>query len=121
MLPQTSVTVIPRKLRDSIHSGRHVAGTGIAEGSLVGIGIQVAGLTSPSGPQRIWKKRPRWSSGREVSVLLGPSVTRFKKSQFLKSLIACLYHERAKTSSTGPTSHRVLGPRKLLQIRTLFV
>ena len=71
----------------------------MAEGSRVGIGIQVEGLTKSFGAQRIWEDVTMEVPAGEVSVLLGPSGT--GKSVFLKSLIGLLRPERGKIIVDG--------------------
>jgi phospholipid/cholesterol/gamma-HCH transport system ATP-binding protein len=71
----------------------------LAEGSRVGIGIQVEGLTKSFGPQRIWEDVTLDIPAGEVSVLLGPSGT--GKSVFLKSLIGLLRPERGSIYIDG--------------------
>ena len=70
-----------------------------AEGSRVGIGIQVEGLTKSFGAQRIWEDVTFDIPPGEVSVLLGPSGT--GKSVFLKSLIGLLRPERGSIIVDG--------------------
>ena len=89
----------------------------LAEGSRVGIGIQVEGLTKSFGPQRIWEDVTFDIPAGEVSVLLGPSGT--GKSVFLKSLIGLLRPERGKIIVDG-TNIIECSAKELYEIRTLF-
>ncbi len=90
----------------------------LAEGSRVGIGIQVEGLTKSFGPpQRIWEDVTFDLPAGEVSVLLGPSGT--GKSVFLKSLIGLLRPERGKIIADG-TNIIECSAKELYEIRTLF-
>jgi phospholipid/cholesterol/gamma-HCH transport system ATP-binding protein len=89
----------------------------LAEGSRVGIGIQVEGLTKSFGPQRIWEDVTFEIPAGEVSVLLGPSGT--GKSVFLKSLIGLLRPERGKILVDG-TNIIECSAKELYEIRTLF-
>src|SRR6478736_616451 len=92
-------------------------GKQLAEGSRVGIGIQVEGLTKSFGPQRIWEDVTMEIPAGEVSVLLGPSGT--GKSVFLKSLIGLLRPERGKIIVDG-TNIIECSAKELYEIRTLF-
>ena len=92
-------------------------GKHLAEGSRVGIGIQVEGLTKSFGPQRIWEDVTMEVPAGEVSVLLGPSGT--GKSVFLKSLIGLLRPERGKIIVDG-TNIIECSAKELYEIRTLF-
>src|SRR6188508_1861803 len=92
-------------------------GKHLAEGSRVGIGIQVEGLTKSFGPQRIWEDVTMEIPAGEVSVLLGPSGT--GKSVFLKSLIGLLRPERGKIIVDG-TNIIECSAKELYEIRTLF-
>ena len=89
----------------------------MAEGSRVGIGIQVEGLTKSFGAQRIWEDVTLEVPAGEVSVLLGPSGT--GKSVFLKSLIGLLRPERGKIIVDG-TNIIECSAKELYEIRTLF-
>jgi phospholipid/cholesterol/gamma-HCH transport system ATP-binding protein len=89
----------------------------LVEGSLVGIGIQVEGLTKSFGPQRIWEDVTLDVPEGEVSVLLGPSGT--GKSVFLKSLIGLLRPERGSIVVDG-TNIIECSAKQLYEIRTLF-
>src|SRR6476661_7510237 len=89
----------------------------LAEGSRVGIGIQVEGLTKSFGAQRIWEDVTLEIPAGEVSVLLGPSGT--GKSVFLKSLIGLLRPERGKIIVDG-TNIIECSAKELYEIRTLF-
>ena len=86
-------------------------------GTLMGIGIQVEGLTKSFGPQRIWEDVTFDLPAGEVSVLLGPSGT--GKSVFLKSLIGLLRPERGKIIVDG-TNIIECSAKELYEIRTLF-
>jgi phospholipid/cholesterol/gamma-HCH transport system ATP-binding protein len=94
-----------------------VAGTIPAEGSRVGIAIQVEQLTKSFGSQRIWEDVTMDIPQGEVSVLLGPSGT--GKSVFLKSLIGLLRPERGKIIVDG-TNIIECTAKELYEIRTLF-
>ena len=101
-------------------TGGYVCAAGkktLAEGSRVGIGIQVEGLTKSFGPQRIWEDVTFEIPAGEVSVLLGPSGT--GKSVFLKSLIGLLRPERGKIIVDG-TNIIECSAKELYEIRTLF-
>jgi Rieske Fe-S protein len=71
----------------------------LAEGSRVGISIQVEGLSKSFGSAKIWEDVTLDIPAGEVSVLLGPSGT--GKSVFLKSLIGLLRPERGKIIVDG--------------------
>src|SRR6201997_4538500 len=89
----------------------------LAEGSRVGIGIQVEGLTKSFGSQRIWEDVTLEIPAGEVSVLLGPSGT--GKSVFLKSLIGLLRPGRGSIVIDG-TDIIECSAKELYEIRTLF-
>src|ERR1700721_4279381 len=76
---------------------------------VMGIGIQVEGLTKSFGSQRIWEDVTMGIPEGEVSVLLGPSGT--GKSVFLKSLIGLLRPERGSiiVEGTNTTESRPKG------------
>src|SRR6201988_4398442 len=84
---------------------------------VMGIGIQVEGLTKSFGSQRIWEDVTMEIPEGEVSVLLGPSGT--GKSVFLKSLIGLLRPERGSIIVDG-TDITECSARELYDIRTLF-
>jgi hypothetical protein len=83
----------------------------------MGIGIQVHGLSTSFGSQRIWEDVTFDLPAGEVSVLLGPSGT--GKSVFLKSLIGLLRPERGKIIVDG-TNIIECSAKELYEIRTLF-
>src|ERR1700755_2841351 len=84
---------------------------------VMGIGIQVEGLTKSFGSQRIWEDVTMEIPEGEVSVLLGPSGT--GKSVFLKSLIGLLRPERGSIIVDG-TDITECSAKELYDIRTLF-
>src|SRR3984893_6779744 len=84
---------------------------------VMGIGIQVEGLTKSFGSQRIWEDVTMEIPPGEVSVLLGPSGT--GKSVFLKSLIGLLRPERGSIIVDG-TDITECSAKELYDIRTLF-
>src|SRR5246500_2027350 len=89
----------------------------LAEGSGMGIGIEVKGLTKSFGSQRIWEDVTFDLPAGEVSVLLGPSGT--GKSVFLKSLIGLLRPERGSIVIDG-TNIIESSAKELYKIRKLF-
>jgi phospholipid/cholesterol/gamma-HCH transport system ATP-binding protein len=89
----------------------------LAEGSRVGISIQVEGLSKSFGSAKIWEDVTLDIPAGEVSVLLGPSGT--GKSVFLKSLIGLLRPERGKIIVDG-TNIIDCSSKELYEIRTLF-
>ena len=89
----------------------------MAEGSRVGIGIQVEGLTKSFGAQRIWEDVTLEVPAGEVSVLLGPSGT--GKSVFLKTLVGLLKPDRGSIWIEGEDLPR-LTERRLYEVRRLF-
>ena len=89
----------------------------LAEGSRVGISIQVEGLSKSFGSAKIWEDVTLDIPAGEVSVLLGPSGT--GKSVFLKSLIGLLRPERGKIIVDG-TNIIECSSKELYEIRTLF-
>src|SRR5207342_279721 len=67
-------------------------GAGAEERALVGVAVEVEGLTKSFGSQNIWSDVTLTLPPGEISVLLGPSGT--GKSVFLKSLVGLLKPER---------------------------
>src|SRR6201982_4239754 len=84
---------------------------------VMGIGIQVEGVTKSFGSQRIWEDVTLEIPEGEVSVLLGPSGT--GKSVFLKSLIGLLRPERGSIIIDGPDIIECPG-KELFRNRRLF-
>ncbi|MFV9452123.1 ABC transporter ATP-binding protein [Rhodococcus sp. NM-2] len=84
---------------------------------MVGVEVQVEGLTKSFGSQTIWKDVTLTLPPGEVSVLLGPSGT--GKSVFLKSLIGLLCPEEGSIVIDG-TDIMGCSSDELYEIRKLF-
>src|SRR5947208_3915370 len=85
--------------------------------SIVGVAVEVEGLTKSFGSQNIWSDVTLTLPPGEISVLLGPSGT--GKSVFLKSLVGLLKPERGSITIDGTDIVRA-GEHKLYEIRKLF-
>src|ERR1700748_1027679 len=108
-------------LRATPESQLSRAAEGVSRRAVVvmGIGIQVEGLTKSFGAQRIWEDVTLEVPAGEVSVLLGPSGT--GKSVFLKSLIGLLKPERGSifihdTDLVRASEHHLYEIRKLFGV-----
>jgi phospholipid/cholesterol/gamma-HCH transport system ATP-binding protein len=86
-------------------------------GTVVGVAVEVEGLTKSFGSQNIWSDVTLTLPPGEISVLLGPSGT--GKSVFLKSLVGLLKPEKGSIvmSDTDIVS---CSEHKLYEIRRLF-
>ena len=74
-------------------AGRGAGDAAGAEGrAVVGVAVEVEGLTKSFGSQNIWSDVTLTLPPGEISVLLGPSGT--GKSVFLKSLVGLLKPEK---------------------------
>src|SRR3982751_1012540 len=93
-------------------------GTGIAAGAeeraLVGVAVEVEGLTKSFGSQNIWSDVTLTLPPGEISVLLGPSGT--GKSVFLKSLVGLLKPEKGSIVIVRTSEHRLYEVRKLFGV-----
>src|ERR1700744_2852426 len=106
-------------LRATPESQLSRAAEGVSRRAVVvmGIGIQVEGLTKSFGSQRIWEDVTMEIPEGEVSVLLGPSGT--GQAVFLKSLIGLLRPERGSIIVDG-TDITECSAKELYDIRPLF-
>src|SRR4051794_3218285 len=90
-------------------------------GSVVGVAVEVEGLTKSFGSQNIWSDVTLTLPPGEISVLLGPSGT--GKSVFLKSLVGLLKPERGsividEVDIVRASEHKLYAVRK--QFGVLF-
>jgi phospholipid/cholesterol/gamma-HCH transport system ATP-binding protein len=99
-------------------TGRGTGNAAGAEGqALVGVAVEVEGLTKSFGSQNIWSDVTLTLPPGEISVLLGPSGT--GKSVFLKSLVGLLKPERGSIVINDVDLVRT-SEHKLYEIRKLF-
>src|SRR3712207_1779693 len=87
------------------------------EVAVVGVAVEVEGLTKSFGSQNIWSDVTLTLPPGEISVLLGPSGT--GKSVFLKSLVGLLKPERGSIVINDTDIVRT-SEHKLYEIRKLF-
>src|SRR6187549_3496944 len=96
-------------------------GTGNAAGAeeraLVGVAVEVEGMTKSFGSQNIWSDVTLTLPPGEISVLLGPSGT--GKSVFLKSLVGLLKPEKGSIVING-RDLVTLREAELYEVRKLF-
>src|SRR3954454_9194039 len=88
-------------------------------GHVVGVAVEVEGLTKSFGSQNIWSDVTLTLPPGEISVLLGPSGT--GKSVFLKSLVGLLKPEKGSivirdTDIVRTSEHRLYEIRKLFGV-----
>ena len=86
--------------------------------AVVGVAVEVEGLTKSFGSQNIWSDVTLTLPPGEISVLLGPSGT--GKSVFLKSLVGLLKPERGSIVIDGHRPGPDCSERELYEIRKLF-
>ena len=84
---------------------------------LVGVEVQVEGLTKSFGRQVIWDDVSLTLPAGEISVMLGPTGT--GKSVFLKTLVGLLKPDRGHIWVAGTDLARA-GDRQLYELRRLF-
>src|SRR3954470_1560120 len=93
------------------------AAAGAEERAVVGVAVEVEGLTKSFGSQNIWSDVTLTLPPGEISVLLGPSGT--GKSVFLKSLVGLLKPEQGSIVIQDTDLVRT-SEHKLYEIRKLF-
>src|SRR5688500_17716420 len=99
-------------------TGRGAGNAAGTEGqALVGVAVEVEGLTKSFGSQNIWSDVTLTLPPGEISVLLGPSGT--GKSVFLKSLVGLLKPEKGSIILKD-TDIVTCSEHKLYEIRRLF-